>query len=116
MKFLRKIVETYKTINVEIPQWVNEYTDTTTSALQTPAATPTGTTSPTQDSTVKKGLDLLSKIKKTPEAEKTANQLDLVYKQVLDALKNQVTTLNTKATDTVKALKTSTDMLNKPTQ
>jgi hypothetical protein len=103
MKFLAKVVDKYNKLEIGAPQWVKEYV---TPAQVAVPSTPTAITG--KPASLDTSIATTLGIKQDADLAKKKEELDVVYKQVADALKK-------KAVEATNKLKqTSTDLTATP--
>ena len=91
MKFLLQIIEKYKKLEIDPPQWVMEYVSSIPGVTPSTPSTPSTplTSSASQAPNLGKVIDDTLKVQQDPELAKKKLELDTIYKQVADALKKK---------------------------
>lgn len=109
MKFLAKVVEKYNKLEIGAPQWVKEYV--TPAPVAAPSAPTAITGKPTSlDTSIATTLG----VKQDADLAKKKEELDIVYKQVADALKKKAVDATNKLRQTSTEL-TATPSITAPT-
>ena len=86
-----QIIEKYRKLEIDPPQWVMEYVSSIPGATSTTPSTPMTptTSSASQPPSIGKVIDDTLKVQQDPELAKKKLELDTIYKQVADALKKK---------------------------
>ena len=83
-----QIIEKYRKLEIDPPQWVMEYVSSIPGATSTTPSTPSTSTA-SQTPSIGKVIDDTLKVQQDPELAKKKLELDTIYKQVADALKKK---------------------------